>query len=96
MNNAQLSHAQDEYEAGIEYDVDYSLVAWLSGEPNFESEAPGMFFDGLDGADMEALRSLTIEAVEYHDGLGNTAAFQAKSAEIISLFLTGMRRLYDR
>jgi hypothetical protein len=33
MNNAQLSHAQDEYEAGIEYDVDYSLVAWLSGEP---------------------------------------------------------------
>jgi hypothetical protein len=46
MNNAQLSHAQDEYESGIEYDVDYSLVAWLSGEPSFESEAPGMFFDG--------------------------------------------------
>jgi hypothetical protein len=38
MNNAQLSHAQDEYESGIEYDVDYSLVAWLSGEPSFESE----------------------------------------------------------
>jgi hypothetical protein len=55
-----------------------------------------MFFDGLDDADMEELRSLTIEAVEYHDGMGNTAAFQAKSAEIISLFLTGMRRLYDR
>jgi hypothetical protein len=70
MNNAQLSHAQDEYEEGIEYDVDYSLVAWLSGEPSFESEAPGMFFDGLDDADMEALRSLTIEAVEYHDGTG--------------------------
>jgi hypothetical protein len=70
MNNAQLSHAQDEYESGIEYDVDYSLVAWLSGEPSFESEAPGTTAYGRNVTSVIAIKDALAE--------GNySAAFEA-------------------